>query len=120
MLSIGSELLLGDLTDSNATWVSARLRERGIDVIRHLAARDDVEEIVTALHWLAGQVDLIVVGGGLGPTSDDLTRDAVAAALDVPLELREDLEEAIIERFVRMGRVLVGTVRDIDISPALR
>ena len=96
VLSIGSELLLGDLTDSNATWVSARLRERGIDVIRHLAARDDVEEIVTALHWLAGQVDLIVVGGGLGPTSDDLTRDAVAAAIDVPLELREDLEEAII------------------------
>ncbi len=104
VLSIGSELLLGDLTDSNATWVSTRLRERGIDVRRHLAARDDVEEIVTALHWLADQVDLIIVGGGLGPTSDDLTRDAVAAALGVPLELREDLEEAIVARFAAMGR----------------
>ncbi len=118
VLSIGSELLLGDLTDSNATWVSARLRERGIDVIRHLAARDDVEEIVTALNWLAGQIDLIVVGGGLGPTSDDLTREAVAAALDVPLELREDLEEAIIERFARMGRTMAPRNRRQAFVPA--
>lgn len=106
MLSIGSELLLGDLTDTNATWVSARLRERGVEVVHHLAARDDVTEIVAALRWLAERVDLIIVGGGLGPTSDDLTRDAVAAALDVPLELRDDIEEAIIERFARMGRTM--------------
>jgi len=106
VLSIGSELLLGDLTDSNATWVSMRLRERGVDVVRHLAARDDVTEIVAALQWLAAQVDLIIVGGGLGPTSDDLTRDALAAALGVPLELREDLEEAIVARFAAMGRTM--------------
>lgn len=104
VLSIGSELLLGDLTDSNATWVSGRLREHGVEVVRHLAARDDVTEIVAAVHWLAGQVDLIIVGGGLGPTSDDLTREAIAAAIDVPLELREDLEEAIVGRFAAMGR----------------
>lgn len=111
MLSIGSELLLGDLTDTNATWVSARLRERGVEVVHHLAARDDVTEIVAALRWLADRVDLIIVGGGLGPTSDDLTRDAVAAALDVPLELRDDIEEAIIERFARMGRTMAPSNR---------
>jgi nicotinamide-nucleotide amidase len=106
VLSIGSELLLGDLTDSNATRISTRLKERGITVVRHVATGDHVDAIVEALHWLAAQCDLIVVGGGLGPTSDDLTRDGIAAALGVPLELREDLEEAILARFVAMGRTM--------------
>jgi len=104
VLSVGSELLLGDLTDSNATWISGRMRERGIDVVHHLAARDVIEEIVAALGWLAARVDVIIVGGGLGPTSDDLTREAVATALGVRLELREDLEAAIVARFASFGR----------------
>jgi len=111
VLSVGSELLLGDLTDSNATWISGRLRERGVEVVRHVAVRDGVDEIVSALRWLAEQVDLVIVGGGLGPTSDDLTRDAIAAALGVPLELREDLLEAIIEGFARRGRSMAPTNR---------
>jgi nicotinamide-nucleotide amidase len=106
VLSIGSELLLGDLTDSNATWVSTRLRERGVEVIHHLAVGDDIGRIVDALRWLGERVDLIVIGGGLGPTSDDLTREAVAAAAGVELELREDLEEAIVARFAAMGRTM--------------
>ena len=117
VLSVGSELLLGDLTDSNATWISARLRERGVDVVRHVAAPDDVASIVEALRWLATQCDLILVGGGLGPTSDDLTREAVAAALDVPLELREELEDAIVERFARMGRPMAPRNRQQAFVP---
>lgn len=118
VLSIGSEVLLGDLTDTNATWISLRLRERGVDVVRHLAARDDIQEIVAALHWLASQVDLIIVGGGLGPTSDDLTRDAIAAAIGVPLEYREDLEEAIIARFAEMQRPMAPRNRRQAFVPA--
>ncbi len=117
VLSVGSELLLGDLTDSNATWISQRLRERGVEVVRHLAARDDVGEIVAALGWLAGQVDLIIVGGGLGPTSDDLTRDAIAAALGVPLELREDMLEAIIQGFAQRGRPMAPRNRRQAFAP---
>lgn len=104
LLSVGSELLLGDLTDTNATWMSRRLKERGVEVLHHLAVGDDLEVIVGALRWLGGRVDLVVIGGGLGPTSDDLTREAVAAAAEVPLEHREDLEEAIVQRFAAMGR----------------
>jgi nicotinamide-nucleotide amidase len=104
VLSVGSELLLGDLTDTNATWVSTRLKERGVDVVRHVAAGDDDAAIVDALGWLVGQCELIIVGGGLGPTADDLTREAIAHAADVPLELREDLEEAILARFAAMSR----------------
>lgn len=118
VLSVGSELLLGDLTDSNATWISARLKERGVDVVRHVATGDDVDAIGAALRWLAEQSDVVIVGGGLGPTSDDLTRDAVAAALGVPLELREDLEEAIVERFAAMGRPMAPRNRRQAFVPA--
>jgi nicotinamide-nucleotide amidase len=104
LLSVGSELLLGDLTDTTATWMSVRLRERGVDVRHHVAVGDDLDAIVDVLRWLADRVDLVVVGGGLGPTSDDLTREAVAAAAGLELEHREELEEAILARFVAMGR----------------
>jgi nicotinamide-nucleotide amidase len=104
VLSVGSELLLGDLTDTNATWVSQRLRELGVEVLHHLAVRDDLDQLVEALGWLAARVHLVVVGGGLGPTMDDLTREAVAAAAGVPLEARADLEELLERRFAKAGR----------------
>lgn len=104
VLSVGSELLLGDLTDSNATWLSKQMTSFGVDVVHHLAARDDLEEIVAALHWLAARVEIIIVGGGLGPTNDDLTREAVAAAADVELVHRPELEAALRARFADLGR----------------
>lgn len=104
VLSVGSELLLGDLTDTNSTWFSQRLRELGIEVRHHLAVRDDIEQFVTALRWLADHVHVVLIGGGLGPTGDDLTREAVAAAAGVELERREDLEEDIRRRFAAMDR----------------
>jgi nicotinamide-nucleotide amidase len=104
VLSVGSELLLGDLTDTNATWISRRLRELGIEVVHHLAVGDVLDEFVSALTWLTQRVDVVVIGGGLGPTADDLTREAVAAAAGVELEHREDLADLIAERFAGMGR----------------
>lgn len=104
MLSVGSELLLGDLTDTNATWVSRRLTEHGVEVVHHLAVGDDLDRLVAALTWLAAEVDLVVVGGGLGPTADDLTREALAAAAGVPLEHRPELAEDLVARFAEMGR----------------
>ena len=118
VLSVGSELLLGDLTDTNATWMSVRLKERGVAVVHHLAVGDDLDAIVGALRWLADRVDLVVVGGGLGPTSDDLTREAVAAAAGLPLEHRDDLEEAILARFVAMGRSMAPRNRRQALVPA--
>ncbi|MFA9431225.1 CinA family nicotinamide mononucleotide deamidase-related protein [Egicoccus sp. AB-alg2] len=104
IVSVGSELLLGDLTDTNATWLSSQLRDMGVEVVHHLAVRDDTEEFVDALRWLAARVHVIVCGGGLGPTSDDRTRESVAAAAGVSLEHHDDLEEAILQRFAAMGR----------------
>jgi nicotinamide-nucleotide amidase len=104
VLSVGSELLLGDLTDTNATWISRRLKEQGVEVVHHLAVRDDLAEFVSALDWLAERTHLVIIGGGLGPTSDDLTREAVASTAGVELEHREDLAEEIARRFAAMDR----------------
>ncbi len=104
VLSVGSELLLGDLTDTNATWLSLRLRELGVEVVHHLAVRDVLGEFVDALTWLTARVHLVIVGGGLGPTVDDLTREAIATAAAVPLEEREDLAAMIADRFAAAGR----------------
>lgn len=104
VLSVGSELLLGDLTDSNATWLSLRLRELGVEVIHHLAVRDDLDELVDSLQWLAARTELVIVGGGLGPTVDDLTREAVAVAAGVVNEHDPELEAQIAARFASMDR----------------
>ncbi|MFO7778908.1 MAG: CinA family nicotinamide mononucleotide deamidase-related protein [Nitriliruptoraceae bacterium] len=104
VLSVGSELLLGDLTDTNATWISRRLTEHGVEVVHHLAVGDDVDRLVASVRWLAAEVDLLIVGGGLGPTSDDLTREALAAAAGRDLVHHPELEEDLVARFAAMGR----------------
>lgn len=104
VLSVGDELLLGDLTDTNATWISRRLTEQGVAVVHHLAVGDDTDRMVAALSWLAERVHLVVVGGGLGPTADDRTREALARAAGVALDHDDDLAAAIARRFAAMGR----------------
>lgn len=90
-LSIGDELILGEVIDTNAAHISARLYDHaGIRVRRHLTVGDNEEEIVAALRELAAQHDAVVVTGGLGPTSDDLTAAAAARAAGVELELNSE------------------------------
>lgn len=101
--SIGSELVVGDVADTNAAWLSRRLIEVGADVPLHVAVGDDRGEIVEALRWLVGRSDAVVVGGGLGPTPDDLTREAVAELAGVRLERDEELAEAVTEYFAHRG-----------------
>ena len=80
ILSIGDELILGQIADTNAAWLSERLVERGIVPEYHQAVPDNLAAIVQALKLAAGRADLIIVTGGIGPTPDDLTRQALAAA----------------------------------------
>jgi nicotinamide-nucleotide amidase len=101
--SVGTELLTGDQVDSNATWLGARIGELGAQASLTVAVSDDIDQIADVLRFLLERCDGVVVGGGLGPTPDDLTRDAVAVVAGVPLEHRDDLEEAIIQRFVQLG-----------------
>lgn len=116
--SVGTEIVLGDQVDSNAAWLSQRLREIGIEVETHLAVGDDLSAVAAGLQWLVGRSDAVVVGGGLGPTPDDLTREAIAAATGAELRHDDDLEEAIRARFsdrgLRMPAANLGQARVPD------
>ncbi len=104
IVAIGSEMLLGDQVDTNSTWLSARLREVGAEVVAHLTGGDDLGELVPGMRWLVDRCDVVLCGGGLGPTSDDRTREAVAEVAGVELRSDPDLEEALVQRFASLGR----------------
>lgn len=94
VLSIGDELTLGQTLDTNSKWVSERLMDLGIKPVEHVTVPDDLEAHIRVLLRLAHEVDVIISTGGLGPTADDLTRQAVAAASgDVLVEDVISLEE---------------------------
>ena len=88
LLTIGTEITAGEIVNSNASWISERLEELGVRVYSHLTVRDQREEILNALEF-AKDERILVVTGGLGPTSDDLTRACLAAYAGVGLEFDE-------------------------------
>ena len=104
VLSIGTELTRGELVNSNSAWLSAGLTDLGFEVVEHDVVDDDQPRIVEAIARLAKFADVIVCTGGLGPTTDDLTTVAVAAALGVGLVRDEASLDHIRRRFERLGR----------------
>src|SRR5579862_2751239 len=88
ILSVGSELTSGQNLDTNAQWLSRRLAEIGIPVGFHTTVADDLADNVAVFRIAADRADLVLITGGLGPTQDDLTREALAALAGV--ELVED------------------------------
>src|SRR5438552_6036097 len=104
ILSIGSELTSGQNLDTNSQWLSLRLAEMGIAVGWHTTVADDLEANVEAFRIAARRAGLVLATGGLGPTLDDLTREALARAAGVELALREDSLEQIRQMFARRHR----------------
>jgi nicotinamide-nucleotide amidase len=102
-VTVGDELLLGETVDSNAAWLGRRLASFGIPVIRRHTVGDTAVEIHGALADAVGVADLVVVSGGLGPTPDDLTRDAVAEWLGRPLREDPEVLQSIETRFRQRG-----------------
>jgi nicotinamide-nucleotide amidase len=89
VISIGNELVLGQTVDTNSAWLSRELSSIGCDVIGHLTVGDDQSAIESALADAAGRCDFLLISGGLGPTKDDLTRQALASVLKQPLEMND-------------------------------
>ncbi|QXE86131.1 competence/damage-inducible protein A [Geomonas nitrogeniifigens] len=106
VLSIGDELLTGEVTDTNASHIADRLYGCGARVFRHLTVPDDDEAIVQALVELAGASDAVIVTGGLGPTPDDYTAQAAARAAGVELELSQEALDHLAEFEKRIERPL--------------
>jgi len=99
LLTIGNELLRGEVTNANAMWLAEQLTELNFQVDHIEVVSDELGELVEALKRLAAKPRVLICTGGLGPTEDDRTAAAVAAAFDLPLELDEDAL-ATIRRFV--------------------
>ncbi len=90
ILTIGDELLIGQILNSNVQWISDQITSIGGDVITHLTVGDRESEIIQALDSLLLKCDAIIIGGGLGPTHDDLTMEAVSHYANIPLEYDAD------------------------------
>jgi nicotinamide-nucleotide amidase len=105
IISIGTELLLGEIVDTNAQFLAKRLRGAGIDLHRKTTVGDNVRRIAEAIQLALSRCDVIITTGGLGPTVDDPTREAVAFAAGLKTEFHPELWEQIEARFRKFGRI---------------
>ena len=104
LVMIGSELLLGEIVDTNATKLAKMLREIGLDLYYKTTVGDNEARLTAALDLALDRSDVVITSGGLGPTVDDLTRQAVANATGRPLVYSKKLERQIAARFRSFGR----------------
>ena len=103
VIAVGEELLSGETTDTNGSWLSSRLASLGAPVARRWVVGDDSESIQAALSAALDVADLIIVTGGLGPTRDDITRTAVADFLGLDIDTDPQIVEDLRERFRARG-----------------
>ena len=117
ILAVGTELLLGQIPNTNARWMSEELAAIGVDVLHHQVVGDNVDRIVEALRLAASRADVILVTGGLGPTQDDVTRDAIASLLEVPMVRYPEIERLLHEKFrsFGVGRMPASNLRQADV-----
>lgn len=99
IISVGTELLLGEIVDTNAAWLAQQLAEAGVDVFFRTTVGDNTGRIAEAVALALDRADVVITTGGLGPTVDDVTREGIARAAGLELVLDEALLEQIRERF---------------------
>src|SRR5512136_1721383 len=103
IITIGTELLLGEIVDTNSSYLARKLRDIGVDVFRTSTVGDNAERIAEIIRETSARAAIIITTGGLGPTVDDPTREAVSRAVGVPTEFRPELWEQIAARLRRYG-----------------
>ena len=106
IVAVGTELLLGQIPDTNSQWLGEQLAANGIASHFHQHVGDNHERIVLAFRTALARSDAVIVCGGLGPTQDDITRAALAEVMNVPLERREEIVDAIRKMFGSRGRTM--------------
>lgn len=106
IITTGTEILLGEIVDTNAAWMARRLRDLGIDLFYKTTVGDNEERIAAVMRQGLERSDVVLVSGGLGPTVDDVTREAAAKATGRGLELHEECWAGIQQLFARWGRTV--------------
>jgi len=104
IITIGTEILLGEIVDTNTRYIARTLRSMGVDLYRTITIGDNTDRIADAIAKSLERTDIVITTGGLGPTIDDPTREAVAKAIGVETEFRDDLWQQVVETIARYGR----------------
>ncbi len=122
IIGVGTELLLGQIVNTNAAWIGQRLADVGWDCLRHTVVGDNEGRIADTVREALGRADAVILTGGLGPTQDDVTREALAAVAGVPLVRQPELEQWLRDRFARMGvrRMAEMNLRQADVPEGAR
>lgn len=119
LLSVGTELLLGEIVDTNSAFLAGDLASRGVDVLWSARVGDNRERIGLLIAQALERSDLVILGGGLGPTDDDLTRDAVADVVGEKQYRDEELVAWLRERFASRGRSMPErNLQQADVIPS--
>ena len=106
IVSIGSELLLGQIVDTNASWIAQRLAENGVNLFYKTTVGDNLDRMVDILDRALDRSDVVITGGGIGPTQDDLTREAIAKVTGRKVVTDPESLEELRERFQKRGFIL--------------
>lgn len=117
ILTIGDEILLGQITDTNSSWMGAALSEIGVRVVHRTSVGDNAEHIKTALQLAEQRADVILMTGGLGPTKDDITKKTLAEYFDSPLEIHPQALADLEALLSRRGRPLNDLTRLQALQP---
>ncbi|MEZ4525971.1 MAG: molybdopterin-binding protein [Desulfobacterales bacterium] len=117
ILSTGDEIRSGALADTNAAWLAQKLEETGIDVSRHNCVGDDMSMLVTVFREIGERANMVLVTGGLGPTTDDLSAEAAAKAANVPLILNQKALDVISAFFASRNWVMTESNRKQAMLP---
>jgi len=107
VVTIGTELLLGQIVDSDGAEIGRALAAAGVQVVRRSSVPDEADAIRDAAEQALGRTGAFIATGGLGPTADDITKKTIADLFSMPLEFRPEIWEALVARFARFGRVPV-------------
>ncbi|MGA0034946.1 MAG: CinA family nicotinamide mononucleotide deamidase-related protein [Ilumatobacteraceae bacterium] len=106
VLAVGTELLLGQIVDTNSSWLGENLAMHGFDSLSQVKVGDNIGRITGHLRRMLGEADAVIMCGGLGPTHDDLTREAIAEVMGVELHLDEDVADVIRYLFTSRNRTM--------------
>jgi nicotinamide-nucleotide amidase len=108
VVAVGTELLLGQVVDTNSAWLGENLAANGIDSLLQVKVGDNLGRVVSVMGSTLANADAVIVCGGLGPTHDDLTREAIAAVMGVELVQDDDVAEVITNMFASRGRYMAA------------
>jgi nicotinamide-nucleotide amidase len=117
ILCVGTELLLGNILNGNARWLSEELASLGLPHFRQTVVGDNRDRLIALVQEMANRASVLIITGGLGPTPDDLTTEAIAAAFSVPLEERADVWSDIQEKAHSRGRTASPETRRQALLP---